>query len=46
MYHVLNAMVQNGEQRVADKSFEISNLDLIKDLERIIKLEGILSIRE
>jgi len=32
--------------RVADKSFELSNLDLIKDMDRIIKLEGILSIRE
>ena len=46
MYHVLNAMVQNGEQLVADKSLEISNPDLIKDLVRIIKLDGILFIRE
>ena len=28
---------------LADKRFEISNLDLIKDIEEIIKLKGVIS---
>jgi hypothetical protein len=39
-------MAQNGNSKVVDKRFEISNLDLIKDMDRIIKLEEILSIME
>jgi len=32
--------------RVVDKRFEMSNLDLIKDTDKIIKLEEILSLME
>ncbi len=32
--------------RIVDKRFEIANLELIRDMDRIIKLEEILSIIE